>query len=111
MKRIDWTVEEMVAMVDLYYRYKADEITDLEEKLAELSRKLVHRAEMLHIDHDEKYRNINGMRMIFENVRYIDTNGLEGLSGSSRMVNEIVKIYHENRIVFDMILKDFNKNY
>ena len=75
MKRIRWELEEMVAMVDLYYRDKNGEVDNLNYELSELSRKLNKRADILDIDHDHKFRNLNGMKMIFQNVRYADTDG------------------------------------
>ena len=98
----------MVAMVDLYYQYKSGKVRDLKKSLSMLSQKLIKRAEFLQIPHDEKYRNINGMHMIFENVRYVDTNGQEGLSGASTLVYEIIKLYKENPFIFQAILKEFN---
>ena len=74
MKRVPWELEEMVAMVDLYYRDKNGKVDKLIDELSELSRKLNKRAEILNIDHDYKYRNLNGMKIIFQNVRYADTN-------------------------------------
>ncbi len=90
MKRIDWAVEEMVVMVDLYYRDKNGQVSDLEQELQFLSQKLKRRADFLHIEHDEKYRNVNGMRMIYQNVRDADTNGENGLSGTSQLVYETI---------------------
>ena len=70
MKRVDWAVEEMAAMVDLYYNYKDSPNTVLKEALLILSQKLNKRADIFGIEHDEKYRNYNGMKMIFENIRF-----------------------------------------
>ena len=47
MKRIRWELEEMVAMVDLYYRDKNGEVENLNDELSELSRKLNKRADIL----------------------------------------------------------------
>ena len=111
MIRIKWSVEEMVAMVALYYKYKNDENIDLENEYVLLSRQLVKRADILSIQHDSKYRNINGMRTIFENVKYVDTNGENGLSGASQLVYEVVKLYNDKPFVFNMILTEFNEKY
>ena len=47
MKRIPWELEEIVAMVDLYYRDKNGLLTNVNDELAELSRKLNIRAKFL----------------------------------------------------------------
>ena len=40
MKRVRWELEEMVAMVDLYYRDKNGLVESISDELKELSRKL-----------------------------------------------------------------------
>lgn len=100
MKRIAWNVEEMVAMVDLYYHYKDDKNENIEETLKKLSEKLNKRADFLNIQHDEKFRNLNGMKMIFENIRYVDTNGQKGLSDASNLIYNILDLYNKIPDVF-----------
>lgn len=111
MKRVDWAIEEMVAIVELYYKYKNNEISDIESSLITLSKKLNKRADLLGIEHDEKYRNYNGMKMIFENIHYIDSKGEKGLSGSSELMRSVTELYHSNLYIFNQIAKEFNKNY
>lgn len=48
-----------------------------------LSKAFVERAERLGIEHDEKYRNLNGMKMMFQNVAYVASNGDHGMSAAS----------------------------
>lgn len=111
MKRVDWAVEEMAAMVDLYYNYKDSPNTVLKEALLILSQKLNKRADIFGIEHDEKYRNYNGMKMIFENIRFIDTSGEKGLSCTSQLMQGVVALYHNNRYIFDKIIDEFNIKY
>ena len=111
MKRVRWELEEMVAMVDLYYRNQNGRVGNLSDELKELSRKLNKRADMLDIDHDEKYRNYNGMKIIFQNVRYADTNGEEGLANTSRLIYDTIELFHKSHDGFVMILNEFNRKY
>ena len=111
MKRVRWELEEMVAMVDLYYKDKNGLIGNLTDELKELSRKLNKRADMLDIDHDEKYRNYNGMKIIFQNVRYADTDGEEGLANTSRLIYDTIELFHKSHDGFVMILNEFNRKY
>lgn len=111
MKRIKWDIEEVVAMVDLYFRFENEEITNLDEELKNLSKKLNRRADVLGIAHDEKFRNLNGMKCIFQNVRYFATDGETGLSNGNKLQGEVVDLYFNNRKFFDKILNDFNKKY
>ncbi|MBQ8011870.1 MAG: hypothetical protein IJ265_09975 [Oscillospiraceae bacterium] len=109
--KIEWAVEEMVAMVDLYYRDKNGEAEDLSAELERLSIKLNDRADKLHIEHDEKYRNLNGMKMIFENVRHIDMKDSAGLENASKLIGEVLKLYKEHYDLFKRILKEFYSLY
>ena len=111
MKRVKWDIEEMVAMVDLYYNCKNGCISDLNAELERLSKKLHRRADILKIQHDEKFRNLNGLKMIYENVRYVDTNGMRGLSCASQLAYDIVRLYNENNSDFRKILDGFNLKY
>ena len=111
MKKVDWAIEEMVAIVDLYFRSKLSDNYELEDKLLNLSKMLNKRADIFGIEHDEKFRNYNGMKKMFENVRYIDSNGEKGLSGSSKLMKEVISLYHSNDYVFNQIIKDFNEKY
>ena len=81
-EKIPWDMEEMVALVDLYHRYENGMISNLSKELYDLSKCLINRADLLMITHDEKYRNVNGINMIFQNIRYVDTNGKTGLSSA-----------------------------
>ena len=68
MKKIPWDMEEMVALADLYYRYENGMISNLSKELYDLSKCLINRADLLMITHDEKYRNVNGINMIFQKI-------------------------------------------
>lgn len=111
MKKIPWDMEEMVVLVDLYYRYENGMISNLSKELYDLSKCLINRADLLMITHDEKYRNVNGINMIFQNIRYVDTNGKTGLSSASQLVYDVVNLYRTDRKQFNQILNQFNFNY
>lgn len=54
---------------------------------------------------NEKYRNLSGISMKLENIRYIYTNGQCGLAGYSKIEKEIVSLYLEKPTAFkDMLL-------
>jgi hypothetical protein len=109
--RIRWDIEEVVAMISIYFRYQSGEIQDLKAELTKLSHALNHRADILGISHDETFRNMNGMNMIFQNVTYVDTDGQEGMSGVSSMIYYVYYMYKVDRSRFDEILNDFIKEY
>ena len=110
MIRVPWDVEEIVAFIDLYERTKM--IRDnVDAELQSLSNVLVRRAELLGITHDEIYRNLNGMKMMYQNVEYISSEGQRCLSGASKAFVEVYKMQISCPYVFDMILKEFNRKY
>ena len=111
MKRIKWAMEEAVAIVDLYFRFEDGTITDLESELMKLSETLNRRADILGIVHDDKFRNFNGMKCIFQNVRYCATGGEVGLSNVSRLHQQTVELYFNDRKKFDEVLNAFREKY
>ena len=80
----------------------------------EISKVLVHRADILGIEHDEKYRNYSGMRkQYYYRILVAFTDGKKGApSGEPRQIDyEVVEMYKNNRAEFDRILRDFNSKY
>lgn len=78
MIKIKWSIEEAVALFDLFKSYENyRDIPDSE--IDELSRVLRHRAELLGLKIDEKYRNEAGLRMQLECIQYIVSDGAEGI--------------------------------
>lgn len=109
--KVRWEIDEAVAIVNLYYKYKNNEISDLETELRIISKMLNKRADILEIKHDDKFRNYIGVKMIFYNVNYVDSNGEEGLSGASKMIYEAVDMYKNNYGDFQKVLNDFENKY
>ena len=101
----------MVAMIVLYLRAKAHEVDNLTEELNLLSLKLCRRAEILGIEHDEKNRNLSGMKMILENVKSVDTGGEDGLPNAANVIREILELHRLCPAVFKRICDSFNAHY
>lgn len=111
MKRIKWSLEETVAIVNLYFRFENGMVADLNAELTALSRILNRRADILGIAHDEKFRNLNGMKCIFQNIRYLSTGGKVGLSNTSKLHSDTVELYFNDCEKFNAILKSFREKY
>ena len=111
MRKVRWEIDEAVAIVNLYYKYKNNLISDLETELRTLSQMLNKRADILGIEHEDKYRNYTGVKMIFYNVQYVDTNGEDGLSCASQMIHQAVEMYKNNKDDFLKILNAFENRY
>ncbi len=116
MIRIPWDIEEVVALVDICDRSENGQLGNqtLSDALMEISKVLVHRADILGIEHDEKYRNYSGMRkQYYYRILVAFTDGKKGApSGEPRQIDyEVVEMYKNNRAEFDRILRDFNSKY
>lgn len=110
MIRVLWDVEEIVAFIDLYERTKRDGL-DIDTELHHFSDILIQRAKVLGIEHDDVYRNFNGMKMMYQNVEYIASDGQHGLSGASKAFVEVYQMRNKCPYVFEMILHEFTRKY
>lgn len=111
MLRIKWSIEEMVFLTDFYYKSKNRPAEDLNSELLKLSQVLNKRAEILQIEHDDKYRNVIGLKMMLENIRYVDEQGKNGLGNASAMSYYIVYMHKVDREHFNEILNEFYLKY
>lgn len=111
MIKVNWDVEELVALIDIYRKSITSETIDTDTELKSLADRLAKRADKLGIEHDEKYRNYNGMKMMFQNVAFIATDGKKGLSAASMGMQKVYSLLVTNPDVFDMILEEFNQRY
>ena len=111
MIKVTWDVEEYVALVDIYKRcdHKGNEV--VKHELQVLSVILNYRANKLNIAHDEKYRNLNGMMIMYQNVVYIATNGDRGMSNASAAMQAVYNMSINAPEAFVLILKEFNRKY
>lgn len=110
MIKVNWDVEELVALIDIH-RKSLEPNYDVDAALQQLSAKLISRSDKLGIIHDEKFRNINGMKMMYQNVLFVATNGRQGLSAASTRMQKVYSLLISNPDVFEMILEEFNQRY
>ena len=111
MIKVAWDVEELVALIDVYRKSDGKTTDQIEKELMDLSKSLTLRAQKLGIKHDEKFRNLNGMKMMFQNVVYTATNGHQGLSSVSSSLQKVSKMLLTNPDVFELILEEFTGRY
>lgn len=100
MKRINWAVEEAVALYDCYFRNNG-KLPVPEEELIALNKMYVKRANMLNLDFDEKFRNKAGLSMQLACIKGVITNGEEGLSGAAKVLVDTYDLYLNSRNSFD----------
>ena len=111
MIKVNWDVEELVALIDVYRSSGNMSAATIEDNLSALAERLVKRADKLGIAHDEKFRNLNGMKMMFQNVVFIATEGKQVLSAASSNMQKVYSLLLSNPEVFEMILAEFNRKY
>ena len=111
MLKVNWDVEELVALIDIYRRSEGKSTEQIETELLKLSDALTNRANRLGIEHDEKFRNLNGMKMMFQNVVYIATDGQRGMSAASSSMRKVYEMLNSSPEVFELILEEFVRQY
>ena len=104
MIKVSWDVEELVALIDVYRNSMEKSSEEIENELLALSKAFVERAKRLGIEHDEKYRNMNGMKMMFQNVVFVASNGDRGMSAASSSMKKVFDMMSSYPEVFDLIL-------
>lgn len=111
MIKVNWDVEELVALIDIYRRHEGKAPNQIDAELIKLSAALTARANKLGIVHDEKFRNLNGMKMMFQNVVFIATNGQQGMSSASSSMHNVYDMLNTSPEVFELILQEFTKKF
>ena len=95
----------------LIYMSAQKNCLDVDTELHHFSAVLIQRAKTLGIEHDNVYRNFNGMKMMYQNVEFIASEGHHGLSGSSKAFVQVYQMRSKCPYVFEMILREFNRKY
>ena len=104
MKRIIWDEEEAALLVDTYRRIEAT-LSQKNELLHQLSDVLRKWAISKGLETDERFRNFNGMKFQYELLRYLMTDGEQGLSGNvAKTIAEMAEIYRSEPEKFEKIL-------
>ena len=111
MIKVNWDVEELVALIDIYRKSEGKPSDQVDDELLILSKVLTKRADKLGIEYDEKFRNFNGMKMMFQNVVYIATDGQQGMSATSSSMRKVYGMLSRSPDVFELILQEFTDRY
>lgn len=110
MKRINWDLEEAVALYDLYFK-SGQTLSIDKDKLKQLSGILNKRANLKGWIVDDKFRNVTGLSMQVATIHYIVTGGKEGLKNSSQIFRDVYDLYKEDPEKFDRIVTEFYLKY
>lgn len=110
MIRVQWELEEAVALFDVYFKNGAS-LSIPEEKLSEISKAYHNRANQLGLAVDEKFRNLNGLKMQIGCIHYVVTQGKSGLSGASSLFYKTYELFRNEPARFRKIADDFHEKY
>ena len=104
MRRVIGAGEEAALLVDSYRRIEAmpSQKNELLHQLFDVLRK---RAILKGLEIDERFRNFNGMKLQYELLRYLMTDGEQGLSGNvAKTIAEVAELYRSEPEKFEEIL-------
>lgn len=110
MIRVPWDLEEAVALYDLYFR-NGKSISPPMKELQQLSEQLNRRARILGIRVDEKFRNISGLKMQLGCIRYVATDGKQGMSNANKLFYKTFDLYKNDPEQYNSILRKFREKY
>ena len=110
MIRVRWELEEAVALFDLYFKNGAS-LSIPEEELLEISKAYHNRANQLGLVVDDKFRNLNGLKMQIGCIHYVVTEGRSGLSGASSLFYKTYDLFRSDPVRFREIADSFHKRY
>ncbi len=96
MKQPNWKRWEVILLVDMYYRTEMHPET-IAEECEKLSR-LLRKSNLDMALQSATYRNTEGIRMKYQNIRYIVEG--KGLPSYSKLDEQIVAYYNENKEAF-----------
>ena len=107
----NWTRDELILALDLYFRMKSNRMVKNDARIIELSELL--RALPIHSDLDipekDKFRNPNGVSMKLNNIKGVDPNTPGGLR-VDKGVKAIWKEFSQNRDELHLNANSIKKN-
>ena len=111
MIRVSWDIEELVALEWVCLRSKEMTSAELSDELKHLSAALNRRADAIGIEHDKKFRNYNGMKLCYQNMTYILTDGKKGLPNANRNMYDVYDLWKNDHSQYMAILEGFIEKY
>jgi len=86
-------------------------VVEMETELQRLSDALNKRADFLKMPHDESYRNLTGLRMMYQNLIFVASNNTCGLPNAGKGMYVVFDMYQKCPEAYKMILEEFSKRY
>lgn len=110
MNKFKWDLQDAVVLYDFYFNL-GHKFEVNEEYLKELSLLMKRKALMNGLQINDKYRNIAGLKMQIQCIRYVITDGKEGLHNASKIFYEAYDLYKNDIQEFNTLANDFYNKY
>ena len=104
-----WEYEEEILLVDLYLYSKKNSKNDTDKEIELLSELLNHRAKKLGYNVEDTFRNVTGIKMKLQNIKYVFSQGETGLSAVSEMDSQISRFAIEEPEQFELEVTKIKK--
>lgn len=103
-KQPNWSKEEVILLVNEYFRTKDLSKYEINNSIEFLSKLLRKKAILDGMYIDDRFRNIVGINMKFANIKYLDKDQSivkgSGLSNVSKLEKMVVDEYYQNKEEF-----------
>jgi len=99
-----WDIDEAVLLLELYGKLKVADKGTREHLILNFSNLLIKRAIDMGIEVDNKFRNVNGIKMQLQNFTYVITDGKTGLLSASNLFKTVYNIYTNDRVRYNKML-------
>lgn len=96
-KNIKWEEEEVILLIELYFKLKATKYDKNKPEILELCDLLRKRADKLNITINDTFRNKTGVFMKLKNIEAVENKSLVGLSNYSKLDRNIFNKYINNQ--------------
>ena len=111
MRPENWQLEEAVMLIDLYYRIQALPSSQVQIEINNLSSLLRKRAAILQKPVDERYRNIDGIKMRLKSIEYLISDGVSGLDSPSKASALALHLRQQLPDFFEQSVTEFYERY
>lgn len=111
MRPENWQLEEAIMLIGLYFKSLDQSTEQVQQGVEKLSTLLRHRAVILHKPIDERYRNISGIKLQLESIKYLVSNGKEGIDCPSKASASALNLYRKMPEIFSQLANEFSERY
>ncbi len=106
--KVPWDRHEAILLLEAFLTAQEGFISEKEAHIY-ISAVLRQKAILKGLRFDEKFRNVNGVRMQMDGLKYIYKQGASGMSHSNKLFTEVLNLYANSREDYRILLKEANE--